>query len=323
MTRYIIKRILMTLLIVFVATFIVFVLLHWIPQFDDLMRFSPFFTIEGDGDALDYIFAFFNASDNIFTRYLRYVYNAIFHFDFGVTWYMAPLVYELAERTRNTLIILSAGTALTLITGIPLGIYAAVRKNRLGDRIANILTLILSSVPIFAMAFVILVFFVLHLGVLPAAWRYLTPSVFIMPTITVALGAIASIARITRASMIEVLEKPYINALRARGLKESQVIYRHALRNALIPVVASLGGFISQLIIGLFVVENFFTIHGLSSLLLQALDALRPLHLLGSVVFMTVILAVANLASDISYAIINPKIRLRYSGRSRKLRGAK
>jgi peptide/nickel transport system permease protein len=123
--------------------------------------------------------------------------------------------------------------------------------------------------------------------------------------------------------MIEVLEKPYINALRARGLKESQVIYRHALRNALIPVVASLGGFISQLIIGLFVVENFFTIHGLSSLLLQALDALRPLHLLGSVVFMTVILAVANLASDISYAIINPKIRLRYSGRSRKLRGAK
>jgi len=303
--------------VVIVVMFIVFALMHLIPYFGMMMRFLP---IEGDGDALDSIFAFFNASNNMFTRYLRYLYNVIFHFDFGDAWGGWSLMHSLMERTLNTLIILGAGTILTHIIGIPIGIYAAVRKNRAGDRIVNVLTMILSSIPIFAMAFLILVFFVLYLGILPASWPYLRPRYFIMPIITVALGGggIASIARMTRASMIEVLEQPYITALRAKGLKESQIIFRHALRNALVPVISAIGGFISQLFIGLFVAENFFSIPGLSSLLLQALSMRVFVHeLLGVILIMTVILATVNIASDIAYTSVNPKIRLRYSGRSR------
>ena len=326
MTRYIIKRILMTMLIVFVVMFIVFVLLYWVSGY--MMRVLP---IEGDGDALDAMFAFFNASNNVFTRYLRYIFNVVFHFDFGTAWGGWPLVYSLMERTRNTVIMLGTGTILTLIAGIPIGIIAAVKKDRLGDRIVNVLTTLLSSIPIFAIAFVILVFFVLHLRILPANFPYVTPSVFIMPAITIALNGIATVARMTRASMIEVLEQPYILALRARGLKESQVLCRHALKNALIPVISAFGGFVSQLFLGIFVVESFFTIHGLSSLILQSVELIlrelgliRFIHeMLGAVLIMTVILAVVNLASDIAYTIVNPKIRLRYSSKSRIKRGAK
>jgi len=307
MTRYIIKRMLMLILIVFVVMFIVFVLMHWV------MPATMNLPIDGDGDALDSIFAFFDASSNVFTRYLRYMYNVVFNFYFGTTWLNAPFIFELAERTRNTLIILGIGTVLTLVTGIPLGIYAAGRKDRPGDRIITVITTILSSMPIFAVAFVILVFFVLHLGVLPASWKNVTPSVFIMPVITIALGGIASIARMTRTSMIEVLEQPYITALRAKGLKESHVIYKHALRNALVPVISALGGFISQLFIGLFVVENFFTIHGLSAPVIDFGGLAN--NLLSVILTLTVILAVLNVASDIAYTIVNPKIKLRYSRR--------
>ena len=142
-----------------------------------------------------------------------------------------------------------------------------------------------------------------------------TPTVYIMPTIVIAIGGVALIIRLTRASMLEVLQEQFIIALRSKGLNERVIIYRHALKNAITPIIAVLGGFLSQLLFGSFVVENFYNMRGLGSHLLESFGRRDLNKLLGSTVIMTVIIAVINIVCDTAYAIISPQIRQRYSTR--------
>ena len=308
MAKYIIKRTLMIFLIILCVTFILFVLLYSLPG--SRIRMLP---IDGSGDALDAVFSFLNASDNIVTKYIRYCYNDLVHLDFGRTMAGQPLFDMFSERTRITLILLTGSVVATLAVGIPAGMYAAVRKDSLGDRAINVLALSFSSIPPYTMAFMVAIFFVLYLRVLPMGHFRITPRVFIMPMITIMLGGIATIARITRTSMLEVLEQPYITALRAKGLKETGVICRHALKNALVPVISVLGGYFGQMLCGTFVAEHFFHIRGLGFSILRAVGMREHYEVLGSAMIVTAILAAMNIVTDILYAFVNPKIRLRYA----------
>jgi peptide/nickel transport system permease protein len=308
MAKYIIKRTLMIFLIILCVTFILFVLLYSLPG--SRIRMLP---MDGGGDALDAVFASLNASDNMVTKYVRYSYNALFHLDFGRDGLGLQLFDTLSERTGITLILLTGSIIATLAVGIPAGMYAAVRKDSLGDRAINVLALSFSSIPPYTMAFMVAIFFVMHLRLLPIGHFRITPRVFIMPMLTIMLGGIANIARITRTSMLEVLEQPYITALRAKGLKETRVICRHALKNALVPVLSVLGGYIGQMLCGTFVAEHFFHIRGLGFSILRAVGTRDHYEVLGSAMIATVILAAMNVVVDILYAFVNPKIRLRYA----------
>ena len=305
----------MILVIVLSVIFVIFILLYLLTA--SRIRMMP---IYGGGDALDSIFSFFHAGDNIFTKYLRYCYNILFHFDFGRSGTMGyRLMIELKRRIRTTVIILASGVGATLIFGIPVGVFTSVHKNRLGDRALNTVFLILSSIPNYAMALGIALVLAVYLRIIPLISDSRKPIAYLMPMLTIALGGISSIARMTRASMIEVLEQPYITALRAKGLKEVNVICRHALKNALVPIISALGVLISQLLCGTLVVEYFFNVPGLGSYLLRSVGMRDHYEILGCTVFMTIILAVMNIVADVLYASINPQIRLRYKKAGKRM----
>ena len=309
MVLYTVKRLLMIIPIILVVVLILFLLLHIVPGSNiSLLR------TYGGGDALDTIFDFLKIGENFFTKYIRYCYNIFFHFDFGrssVTRF--PLFRELNYRIKNTVNLLLSGVGATLLVGIPAGVFAAVRKNRTGDRVISILSLFFSAIPSYAMAIAITLVLGVYLRIIPVIITYTSPFAYIMPTLTLSLGGIASIARMTRASMIEELEQPYVTALRAKGLKDRSVVYRHALKNALVPVVSSLGGLIAQLLCGTFVVEHFYNVPGLGSYMLRSVSGRSHLEILACTVVMTVMLALMNIAIDLFYTLINPQIKLRYT----------
>ena len=315
MVRYIIKRVLMLIPTVLVIILLIFILLYVLPG----SRISQLPSRAG-GDALDSVFDFVGAGDNLFTKYARYCYNVIFHLNFGrsSTGYNALLL--IGQKTRISLLLLLCGVGATVIAGVPLGVYIARRKDQLADRIINVVSLFFSSIPVYTLAFVFLLVFAYYLKVVPVGTRISSPSAYFLPTLTIAFGGIANVARMARSNMLETLEQPYVTGLRAKGLNESAVIYRHALKNILVPIVASLGGLISQMLCGTFVVEHFFNVQGLGFQMLLSVGSRNHIDLLACTVIMTIILVALNILCDILYAFINPKIRIRikYSGGARK-----
>ena len=309
MIAYIIKRILLVIPIVLGVTLILFVLMSILAG--STIGFMP---IDGGGDALDSVFSFFNANANLFTRYLRYCYDVFVKFDLGrASLTRIPLSFEMSYRIKNTIILLVTSVVATLLVGIPVGVYSAIHKNRLGDRIVSVVTLILSSIPPYTVALCIALFFALQLRLVPVISSYKSPVAFFMPSLTIWLGGISTIARMTRTSMLEVLEQPYIKALRAKGLKESSVIYRHALKNALVPILSVLGGLVAHLLTGAFVVEHFFNIPGLGSYILRSVSSRSHTELLSCTVMLTIMLTILNIIIDILYMLVNPQIRRSYA----------
>jgi peptide/nickel transport system permease protein len=205
-----------------------------------------------------------------------------------------------------------------LVAGIPAGVYAAVHKNRFSDRIINVVTLLLSAIPNFSTAFLLSLVFAVYLRIIPVAVSYTSPGAFFLPALTIAIGGIASFARMVRTCMIETLEQPYIIALRSKGLNETGVVYTHALKNALVPVVSDLGGLVSRLLLGTLVVEHFFSVPGLGSLMMASVSSRDHNTILGCTAILTVILTATNIAADILYAFLNPRIRLMYAGKKRR-----
>jgi ABC-type dipeptide/oligopeptide/nickel transport system permease component len=202
-----------------------------------------------------------------------------------------------------------------MIIGIPIGIYAALRKGRTGDRVVSVISLFLSAIPPYSIAMILALVFCVSLRLLPILQSYTSPAAYILPAVTIALGGIASVARMARSSMLEVLEQPYIPRCAQRAWRRGVLFLKHALKNALLPIISTLGGFIAQLLCGTLVVEHFFNVPGLGSFMLTSLSFRDHFEILGCAVILTIILMCMNLAADILYAVVNPKIRLRYAGK--------
>lgn len=308
MVRYLIKRILMIIPIVFAVLLILFLLLYYIPA--SRIGMMPIYR----GDALDSVFRYFNAERNLITQYIRYCYNIITGFNFGTTGTSSRwLAIELGYRTRNTLLLLLTGVGATVLVGIPVGVLCAVWKDSPGDRIMNIITLFLSSIPAFAVAMALTLVLCVYWRVLPLIPYYTELIAFLLPSLVIAFGGISSIVRMTRTSILEVLDQPYITALNSKGLRKNSVIWRHALKNALVPVISTLGVLISQLLCWTLVVEYFFNVPGLGTLMLKSVVERDHISILACTVVMTAILCSTNTAADILYSFVNPRIRLRYA----------
>ena len=310
MLKYIVKRILIILPIVLLIIFILFILLYSLTG--SRIRNMPIYR---NGDVLDSVFTRLNASDNLITKYIRYCFNVLVYSDYGRLVSGRPLNGVLLSGALNTVILLACGSFFALLIGIPLGVLSALWKDRPVDRIISVGSLIFSSIPNYMTAVVIALFFVLYLGILPMLHVKPTPVMYIMPTLAIALGGISSITRMTRSSMIETLKQPYIYALRAKGLDNFSVVYRHALKNALIPIISVLSSFISQLLFCSFIVENFFGVYGLGSFMIRSLGVREHFEILGCTVIMTTIIAVTTIICDVIYALLNPQIKLRYSSK--------
>ena len=242
-------------------------------------------------------------------RYARWLENAATG-DLGTSYRTGePVLGALAQRFPNTLQIAGLGLAFALIAALPLGVMAALWRNSPIDHASRVLALLGASMPSYWVAYLLILFFSVKLSLLPVAgkgtWQHL-----ILPSVTLGLVACASMMRLTRSEMLEVLGQDFVRTSRAKGLSTRAVVLRHALRNALIPVTTVAGMRFAGLLGGAVIVETIFAWPGIGKFVLDSIfDRDYPV-IQGFVVFMGTVFLLMNLLVDISYAWLDPRIRL-------------
>ncbi len=330
MTKYIIRRLFWSIPVLFFLTLAVFVLIRAIPG-------GPF-DFAGDKSlppsVVKNLEAKYHLNDPVWKQFVDYLKDLILRFDLGPSFrYKSRTVNDIIAQTLPISAQLGlVALALALLIGIPAGIIAALRQNTMVDYTATFIAIIGVSIPAIVMGpFLIWIFALPHdiggwhyepifpvsrwgakppffLGFLPVPdlefWKYA-----ILPAFTLGTGLSASIARLTRASLLQVIREDYIRTARAKGLSERAVIVRHALKNSMIPVVTILGPMFAAVLTGTFVVEQIFAIPGLGKHFVTSIGNRDYPVVLGTSLLYGVAIVIANLAVDIVYAWLDPRIR--------------
>lgn len=200
---------------------------------------------------------------------------------------------------------------MALAVGVPAGILGAIKRNSWVDYLTAIVANIGVSVPNFVIGIFLIIIFAVGLGwvsVAPRSWA--EPGVWIIPALVLGFGTMAFTARLTRASMLEVMQQDYVRTARAKGLRENMVVYKHMLRNALIPVITILGPSLAGLVTGSFIIETMFGFPGLGREYIQAIGNRDYSMIMGTTLFYGLLVALANLSVDVLYVLFDPRIRL-------------
>jgi len=235
-----------------------------------------------------------------------------------------PVADKILERIPITITINALSLGLIIAVALPVGVASAVRRNSLFDKITTVLVFVGFAMPTFWLALLLMILFGIHLGWLPISgirslnYEYLPPfSAFadlvkhlILPVFLSAFGGIAGFSRYIRSNMLEVIRQDYITTARAKGLSERTVIYKHALRNALLPVITILGLSVPGLIGGSVIFETIFAIPGMGQLFYMAVMSRDYPVIMGILVIGAVLTLVANLLADVCYALADPRIRV-------------
>lgn len=244
----------------------------------------------------------------LFSQYMQYL-SSLFTGDMGKSYhYLRPVGELFAERAGPTIALGTISFGLAILIGVPIGVFAAVNRNSILDRITMGISIAGYTIPNFVFAILLIFLFSLKLRLLPSGGLS-SPLHYIMPLLALTVDSVAGIARLTRGSMLDVLRQDYLDSARAKGVRERMVIYKHALRNALIPVVTIIGIHLGTLIGGAVVVETVFAFPGIGMLIVQAAQYRDfPVIQYGVMLVSTTVILV-NLLVDLSYGFLDPRIR--------------
>lgn len=251
----------------------------------------------------------YGLDDPLPVQYVRWVGNAL-QGDLGQSFKTGgPVLRELVDRFPATLQVGICGMLVGVMLALPLGILAAVRRGSFVDQLSRLTALAGASLPSFWLGFLLIILFSVKLGLLPVAGRG-SPQHLILPAVTLGLGMAAPLTRLTRSSMLEVLGEDYIQTARAKGLRQRTVILRHGLRNALIPMVTVIGMSFGHLLGGAVIVETVFAWPGVGKFVVDGILARDYPLIQGYVLFMGTVFVLTNLAVDLLYVRIDPRVRL-------------
>lgn len=257
-------------------------------------------------------------NDPYIVRLGNYLSDVFLHFDLGDSYmYGTPVINGLMERMQYTLVIAVICMLLQIFIGTPLGIVAATHRNGLADRLCMFIAMLGVSIPAFWLALMMVVFFSVNLGWLPA-YGIGGIEYYIMPCLANCLAGVASQARQTRSSMLEVLRSDYITTAKAKGLSNRTVLLRHALPNALIPIITIVGNGMGMMLGGTVVIENVFSIPGIGSYMTTAINSRDYPIVMGGVLLLGLIFSLIMLLVDIVYAFVDPRIKAQYEGKKRR-----
>ena len=310
MSRYILKRLLQMIPIVIGVSVIVFLLLSLGPGDPAKMILG----LNAKEEELALMREQLGLNDPIPLQYFHYMKNVLIG-DFGTSYSTKQSVIEMIAVRLPPTLILSFGSLLTiLIVAIPLGIALAVKQNSPFDNIMRVVSLFFAAMPGFWIGILMIILFSVKLGWLPAN-GFDKPSAMIMPIICSSIAGWAVNSRITRASMLDVIRQDYIRTARAKGLKESVVIRKHALKNALLPTITSVGMAVGGCFGGSVIMEMLFGINGMGKMMIDALRQKDIPTIMAGVIITSVIIAVANLLTDLAYSYVDPRIRSMYARR--------
>ena len=249
---------------------------------------------------------------SLIERYFRYILNLL-RGDLGTSYVSKMDVMKLyLQRLPNTLKLASLAMFVAVIISVPLGIVAAVNQNSWKDTLAMILALLGLSMPNFWLGLLLMLLFSLKLGWFPSGGAEGFRSV-VLPAVTVGVGLAALLTRTTRSSMLDVLRQDYLRTARAKGVSERKVVYHHALRNALIPIITIFGVQFSNVLGGSVLAETVFAWPGVGRLVVDAIDQRDIPTVTGALIMTTMLVTIVNLLVDIVYAYVDPRIKAQYT----------
>ncbi len=310
MTGYVLRRLLLTVPVLLGVSVLVFSILHLTPGNPALIVAGP----DAPPDVVREVEQALGLDQPLYVQYGRYL-GRILHGDFGRSIRSRePVLERLIATFPVTLTLAFVGVLVTTLVSVPMGILAAYRRNSLVDLATIFVVLSGSAMPVFALGLIFLWVFAVRLRWFPIAgfaplttrdgWWHI-----ILPAITVSGGTIALLARLTRSSMLEVLNQDYVRTARAKGTRELLVVLRHAFRNALLPVITVIGLQFGFLLSGAVVTESIFSLPGMGRLLVQAILARDFPIVQGAVLLAAVTFVLTNLLVDLLYAVADPRIR--------------
>ena len=313
MLRYIGKRLLMLIPIMLGITLIVLCFIHIAPGDPARMKAGT----QASEEEINALREEWGLNDSFGVRYFRFWKNVL-RGDFGTSYMNERAVKnEMLTRFRYTFIISVLSVTLSVIIGIPLGVFAATHQYTWKDNAAVALSLICVSMPAFWFALLIIQLFSVKLHLLPPSgiesWKG-----WILPTISLALGYIAMITRQMRSNMLEVIRQDYIVTVRAKGQVERKILYRHALKNAIIPIVQIVGSLFGMSLGGAMIAEVIFSVPGLGSYMLTGLTNRDYPVIQATSFFMSLVFSIVIILVDILFAFIDPRIRSQYVRRKKK-----
>lgn len=301
---YALRRVLLVVPVLFGVSLLAFLMVHLVPGDPVSVMLGQQGTAE-DARRLRHELGLDDALHVQYARYLGHVLQG----DFGESIRSGqPVLWEIRERFPSTLELTAAAIAAAVVVGMSLGVAAAA-SNRLADAAIMAFALLGISMPYFWSGILLILLFGLKLGWLPIAGT--GPKALILPTVTLAAPAAAVLARMTRSTMLEVLNQDFARTARAKGLRERVVVVRHVLKNALIPVVTIIGLQVGGLLAGALIVESVFSRPGLGRYTVTAIQARDFPQVQGIVLVTAAIYVFVNLAVDLLYAVIDPRIRYR------------
>lgn len=306
MSRYFFKRFIWSLFVLWGVTLLVFFAIHLPGGGDPSMLYLPLDVSREQLDAFRHRMGF---DQPVHIQYLRWLSRAV-RGDFGTSLrYTKPVFPLILERMPATLQLAVAAQIFALVLSLPLGVMAAVRRNSIYDGLTMLGALLGQSMPGFWLGLMLILLFGVVLRILPISGRE-GPKHLILPAITLGTFFLARDTRLMRSSMLEVLGQEYITTARSKGLNERLIVWRHALKNAMIPMVTMVGMDFGALLAGTVVTETVFAWPGVGRLVFMAINQ-RDFPLIQAAVFLIAVIFVAtNLLVDLSYVYLDPRIRL-------------
>ena len=307
MGKYILKRLLFLIPTILGVTFIIYAVLNLTPGNPGLMILGPGVPqadIDAYNHALGYDLPFIQ-------KYFNYIVNMFVHQDFGTSYVTKMSVFdEVWPRYLVTIKLSLLGVALSALIGIPLGIRAAVKQYSLSDTLPSLLAFFLAAVPGFVLGLVLMFVFCSWLKLLPSygidSFKH-----YIMPALAIAIPPAAQNFRFTKSSMLESIRQDYVRTARAKGVPERQVIWKHVLKNALLPVVTNVGLSLGTLICGAVVTEKIFSIPGIGSLIVDRINYQDEPVIIAGTILIAICFTVVMLLVDIIYAFIAYSCKIR------------
>lgn len=300
MLKYIIKRVLLAIVTVFIIAALTFFSMYAIPG-------GPFSKEKAGDPAVQKVLEErFHLNESVPKQFVIYLGN-LFHGDFGISLKTGrDISTTIGESFAVSAKLGGAAALVAVIVGLVLGSIAALTRGKWPDRLIIFMTTLFVSVPSFILATLLLLIFCLTLKWF-SVWNPSNPN-YLLPIISLALYPMSYITRLTKSSMLDVLGQDYIRTARAKGVAEQKVVFKHALRNALVPVITYVGPMTAYILTGSMVVETVFTIGGLGTKFVSAINNQDYPMIMGTTIFLAVLMVVATLLSDIVYKVVDPKI---------------
>ena len=313
MAHYILKRILMLIPVIIGVSLLIFIMLDLAP-----------------GNVLDIIANDYSTEQlaelshelgydrSVFYRYGMYMWDLI-HGDLGVSYiYKAPVWDLYMQRLPSTLKLAGASVLVSILLSIPLGILAARKHGSLTDNASMVAALLGLSMPNFWLGLMLIILFSLNLKWFPSSGDTEGIRSLILPAITIGTGLMATLTRTTRSSMLDVIRSDYLRTARAKGVPEKTVIRKHALKNALIPIITVIGTQMGRTLGGSVVTENVFSWPGIGRLTIEAVKQRDTITVTGCIIMSVIMISIIQLIVDITYAFVDPRLKSQYSTASRR-----